>query len=58
MTEPGALVLLAIVLAAAIAAGVICWIVSDNGRVHRLAMIIGSLRRANCDSASRTRQAA
>jgi hypothetical protein len=45
MTGPGALVLIAIVLAAAIAAGVICWVLSDNGRARRLAMITRSLHR-------------
>lgn len=37
--------MLAIVLAAAIAGIVICWVVSDNERARRLAMIIRSFRR-------------
>lgn len=45
LTEPGALVVLAIVLAAAIGGAVICWVVADNERARRMAMIIRSLRR-------------
>jgi len=41
MTGPGAIVLIAIVLAAAVPVVAICWVVSDNERARRLAMIIG-----------------
>jgi hypothetical protein len=45
VTEHGALIVFATVLATAIVGTfIICWVVADDGRARRLAMIIRSLR--------------
>jgi hypothetical protein len=45
MTEHGALIVFATVLAtASVGRFIICWVVADDGRARRLAMIIRSLR--------------